>query len=56
MIKIIAHGRIKRVQCPNCRCIFTCEKEDTEYTQTGFCEYERYVECPDCEERIKVEI
>ena len=54
MIKVIKHGKFKKTMCPNCCCVFTYSKEDTVYTQTGTNEYESYVKCPDCEERIKV--
>lgn len=55
MIKVIRHGKINKRTCSNCGCEFTFEKSDTDYVQTGPNEYERYINCPDCEERIRVE-
>lgn len=54
MIKVIRHGMFKKVTCPKCTCEFMYENEDTKYVQTDVNEYERFVECPDCEERIGV--
>lgn len=54
MIKIIKHGQYRKMTCPYCMCEFMYEKEDTGYAKTGPTEYERFIECPDCEEKITV--
>lgn len=54
MIEVIRHGKFRRCECPNCLCIFKYEKEDTVYTQTEPNIWARYIECPDCGERIWV--
>lgn len=53
MIKIISHGNIRRRTCPYCKCIFTFELEDI--YKTRFDKENYFIECPDCEETIKVE-
>lgn len=54
MIEVIRHGKFRRCECPNCLCVFKYEKEDTVYRQTEPNEWTRYIECPDCGERIWV--
>lgn len=54
MIRIIKHGLYRKMNCPNCRCEFTYEKADTNHVQTDVNDYKRFVECPDCGERIEV--
>ena len=54
MIRIIKHGLYRKMTCPNCRCEFTYEKADTNHVQTDVNDYKRFVECPDCGERIEV--
>lgn len=54
MIKIISHGNIRRRTCPYCKCVFTFELEDI--YKTRFDKENYFIECPDCEETIKVEI
>lgn len=48
MIKIIKHGNKRTVECKECGCVFTYEKEDVTTEQTGMNEYTSYVMCPDC--------
>lgn len=54
MIKVIKHGRLRSARCSLCDCYFTYEKSDTLHIQTDVNESKRYVECPDCGERIEV--
>lgn len=56
MIEVIRHGKFRRCECHNCLCVFKYEKEDTVYTQTEPNDYARYIECPDCGERILVNL
>ncbi len=56
MITIIRHGKFRQCECPNCLCVFEYEKEDTVYTQTEPNSWDRYIECPDCGERIWVNL
>ena len=53
-IKIIRHGVKKTVECPNCTCLFEYEKEDVSTIKTGHNEYDYYVLCPDCLNKVDV--
>ena len=54
MIKVIKHGAYKKTKCSKCGCEFTYQSEDVKYVQTDYNEWSLFIECPDCEERIKV--
>lgn len=56
MIEVIRHGKIRRCECPTCLCVFKYEKEDIVCMLTEPNELTRYVECPDCGERICVSL
>lgn len=53
-IKIIKHGGRRKVECLNCGCIFSYEKEDIRTVTIGYNEYVDNVYCPECGEKLKV--
>ena len=56
MIKILKHGYLRVCQCPVCDCCFTYEKGDTLFLQTDVNDHKRFIYCPDCGERIEIEV
>lgn len=48
MIIVLKRGNRYKVNCPDCGCEFSYEKEDVEVKQLGMNEYERTVNCPEC--------
>lgn len=48
MIKILRHGTKRTIECEDCGCLFSFEKEDITTEQAGINEYKHYIECPDC--------
>lgn len=48
MIRVLKHGEKRTIECKECGCVFTYEKEDVTTEQTGMNEYMSYVACPDC--------
>ena len=58
MIKVIEHGRLRRSTCYTCGCIFTFEKQDVEIEQVSAITStsKRFVKCPDCGEKIGVNL
>ena len=52
MILIIKEGTRKIAKCPNCGCEFSYEEEDV--LRYPICRIENYVNCPQCNEAIKV--
>ena len=48
MIKILKHGDKRTIECKECGCIFSYEKEDVTTEQIGMNEHMSYVQCPDC--------
>ena len=56
MINVIEHGRCRRRTCYICGCIFTFEKQDIEIEQISTITSKRFVKCPDCGEKIGVNL
>lgn len=54
MVKVIKYGQKCRVTCSHCGALLEFERDDTKTAQTGMNEYERQVECPACNESVKV--
>lgn len=54
MIKVIKYGPKHRVMCGNCRSILEYEDSDTQTVQMGMNEWEKYINCPVCDEKIRV--
>lgn len=54
MITVIKHGKRKFMYCNICNCEFTYEKEDITSMQSGINEWEYYVKCPDCGNKLMV--
>lgn len=48
MIRIIKHGNRRVIECENCGCVFSYEKEDVKTEQIGVNDFMSYVQCPDC--------
>lgn len=55
MIRIIKHGNKRRSTCPNCGCVFEFGNQDITVRNLGRNEFNRYINCPECEEEIVVE-
>jgi len=54
MITVIKHGTKKAVDCTCCGSKLMYEREDVKTDQTGMNEYEKYILCPVCKEKIRV--
>lgn len=52
MVKVIKYGR-RYATCDNCHSVIEFEKEDIGTIQTCINEYDRFVECPVCKNRIR---
>ena len=52
MIKIIKEGTRKIAKCQNCGCEFSYEREDV--LRDPVCRIEYHVNCPQCNNAIKV--
>ena len=55
MIRIIKQGSKMSVECQECGCIFTYEKEDIDFIQIGHNEYRYFLDCPCCRKEIEVQ-
>lgn len=53
MIKIIQYGTKQIKVCGTCGCKFTFDKEDVK--RKGIDNYEKFVECPQCKEKITLQ-
>lgn len=52
-IKVIEYGK-RNVKCSYCGIKLQYEKEDVKTMQTGMNEWQSYIVCPVCEEKIYV--
>lgn len=52
-IKVIEYGK-RTVKCSYCESKLQYEKEDVKTMQTGMNEWQSYIVCPVCEEKIYV--
>lgn len=52
-VKVIEYGR-RRIRCPECLSMLEFEKNNIKTVQTGMNEYEKVIECPNCEAQIVV--
>lgn len=52
-IKVIEYGN-RNVKCSYCESKLQYEKEDVKTMQTGMNEWQSYIVCPVCEEKIYV--
>lgn len=53
-VKVIQLGDRRRVRCTYCGSLLEYEKGDVRNVQTGMNEYENEIECPNCQEKIRV--
>lgn len=53
-VKVIKYGKIRRVTCPSCESLLEFEVEDAHYKQTGMNEGEYVIQCPNCNEDVKI--
>lgn len=54
MIKILKPGNVFKVTCGACGAILQYETSDVKNAQTGPNEYESYITCPCCEEKLSL--
>lgn len=55
MVKVIRYGQKRRITCNYCGALLEFEEDDLKTIQTGINEYERMIECPACNESVKVD-
>ena len=54
MVKVIKYGQKRRVTCEVCGALLEFEKDDVKTVQMGMNEYEQQIECPACNETVKI--
>ena len=55
MVRVIKYGQKRRVTCNHCGALLEFEKNYPKTVQTGMNEYDRTIECPACNESVKVD-
>ena len=55
MIKIIRKGTKKTIECYECGCYFSFDKEDIEIQEDNIYGYKYIIRCPQCETVIALE-
>ena len=53
-VKVIQFGDRRRVRCTYCGSLLEYERDYVKSVQTGMNEYENEIECPNCQEKIRV--
>lgn len=48
MVNVIKYGKKRRICCCECESILEFEKDDVKEQKVGINEYERYINCPVC--------
>lgn len=54
MVKVIKYGQKRRVTCSHCGALLEFEWDDLKTVQVGMNEHETQIECPACNESMKV--
>lgn len=54
MIEVIKYGQKRRILCETCGALLEFKEDDLKTVQTGMNEYEQQIECPVCNETVKV--
>lgn len=52
-VKVIRYGK-RRMVCTYCGSLLEYEKSDVASVKTGINEYESEIECPNCQEKIRI--
>ena len=55
MIKIIRHGTRQTKECEHCGCLFSYDEVDTMIETKLDFKATRFIECPQCKEKIVLE-
>lgn len=54
MLRVIRHGKKRRVECEECGSVIEYEKEDVKEVRTHINEYGYEIYCPVCGKNIRV--